>query len=75
MLAKVTSKNQITIPKKIMNQLPRVEHFDIEFKDGVVVMRPVVAYHTDLSTIRNKIRELNLTSDSVREAIDWARRK
>jgi bifunctional DNA-binding transcriptional regulator/antitoxin component of YhaV-PrlF toxin-antitoxin module len=75
MLAKLTSKNQITIPKKIMERLPPVEHFDVELRDGVVVMTPVVPYKTDLSIIRDKIRQLNLTPDSVREAIEWARRK
>jgi bifunctional DNA-binding transcriptional regulator/antitoxin component of YhaV-PrlF toxin-antitoxin module len=29
MLAKMTSKNQITIPKKIIEQLPDVEYFEV----------------------------------------------
>ena len=34
MLAKITSKNQITIPKKIIDKIPNVKHFDVELKDG-----------------------------------------
>ncbi len=41
MLAKMTSKNQITIPKKIVEQLPDAEYFDVELKDGVIVLKPL----------------------------------
>ena len=32
MLAKITSKNQITIPKKIIDQVPEAQYFDVELK-------------------------------------------
>ncbi len=41
MLAKLTAKNQITIPKKILSQLPDVEYFDVEINDGLVLLKPV----------------------------------
>ena len=75
MLAKLTAKNQITIPKKIMAQLPPVSHFDLELDDGIVLMKPVTLYETDMGQIRDKMQRLGLTPDSVREAIDWARSK
>jgi len=75
MLAKLTSKNQITIPKKIMDQLPDIQHFDVVLDDGVVVMKPLVIYDTDLSQIRSKIEKLGLEKDSVAEAIQWVRKK
>ncbi|MBI9086450.1 MAG: AbrB/MazE/SpoVT family DNA-binding domain-containing protein [Desulfobacterales bacterium] len=75
MLAKLTSKNQITIPKKIMAQLPQVQYFDMEFREGAVVMTPVTVYDTDLDKIRGKIQKLGLAPDSVREAVKWARSK
>jgi hypothetical protein len=40
-LAKLTSKNQITIPKKIINQLPDVKYFDVELRNNTVVLKPV----------------------------------
>lgn len=73
MLAKLTSKNQITLPKKVLERLPPVSHFDIEVKDGLVVMRPLTTYDTDLGRIREKTRQLGITPESVNEAIQWAR--
>jgi len=75
MLAKITSKNQITIPKKIIEKMPGVQHFDIELKDGVIIMKPIRFYETDLEQIRTKIKKLGLKEDSVAEAIKWAKSK
>ena len=75
MLAKLTSKNQITIPKKIMEQLPDVRYFDVIFEDGVIRLKPLTVYDTDLDRIRSKIRKLGLKENTVREAISWARSK
>lgn len=75
MLAKMTSKNQVTIPKKIVEQLPDTKHFDIEIKDGVVLLKPIIIYDTSLETIRSKIKKLGLKPDCVQEAVAWARSK
>ncbi len=73
MIAKLTSKNQITIPKKIMDQLPDVQHFDVTMKNGNIILKPLVIYESDLEQIRIKVKELGLTSDSVAKAISWVR--
>ena len=75
MLAKITSKNQITIPKKIIEQLPDVEYFEVELKGGVVMLRPLKVYDTSLEKIRAKVRKLGLHENTVKEAIKWARSK
>jgi len=75
MLAKVTSRNQVTIPKKIMDQLPETEYFDIELKNGVILLKPLRVYDTDLEKIRSKMKKLGLKSATVREAVKWARSK
>jgi len=75
MLAKMTSKNQITIPKKIVDQFPDIQYFDIEMKDGVVLLQPTTIYNTNLENIRSKINKLGLKSDCVQEAVTWARSK
>jgi bifunctional DNA-binding transcriptional regulator/antitoxin component of YhaV-PrlF toxin-antitoxin module len=75
MLAKLTTKNQITIPKKVMEQLTGVKYFDVELKDGVVVLKPLRVYDTDLEKIRSKMKKLGLKPDCVAEAIKWARSK
>ena len=75
MLAKLTSKNQITIPKKIVEQLPDTEYFQVELRDGVVMLKPLRVYDTSLGKIRTKIKKLGLQENTVKEAIEWARSK
>ena len=75
MLAKLTSKNQITIPKKIIEQLQDVKYFAVELRDGVVLLKPVRIYETDLEKIRSKIKKLGLTQETVAEAVKWARKR
>ena len=73
MLAKLTAKNQITIPKKILCQLPDVRYFDVELKDGVVLLKPVKVFEADLEGICAKIKKPGLSEDCVAEAVSWAR--
>lgn len=75
MLAKITAKNQITIPKKIMEQLPETQYFDLELVNGVVMLKPVKVLDTSLDQIRFKIDKLGLKPGSVNEAIQWAKSK
>ena len=73
MLTKITSKNQITIPKKIIDQIPGVRYFDVELKGETIMLKPLRAYTTDLEQIRSKMRTLRLKENSVAEAIRWVR--
>ena len=75
MLAKVTSKNQITIPKKIMDRIPGTQYFELQLNDDVITLRPLRTYETDLTGIRSKIKALGLKPESVKEAVEWARSK
>jgi hypothetical protein len=71
----MTSKNQITIPKKKVDQLPDTNYFEVELKDGLIVLKPLQTYETDLEKIRSKMKNLGLKTDSIREAIKWAKSK
>jgi bifunctional DNA-binding transcriptional regulator/antitoxin component of YhaV-PrlF toxin-antitoxin module len=73
MLAKITSKNQITIPKAIMEHLPAAEYFDLELKEGVIIMQPVQVAPIGLEAIRAKMNRLGLTEESISDAVRWAR--
>ena len=75
MLVKVTSKNQITIPKKFMDKFQGVQYLDVSYQDqdGSLILRPVQTYDTNLESIRNKMEKLGLDPESVQEAVDWAR--
>ena len=73
MLAKLTAKNQITIPKDIISRLPNEQYFDVAYDDGVVFLKPVKVYDADLEQIRTKMKKLGLSEDCVSEAVRWAR--
>ena len=77
MLAKKTSKNQITLPKAVVRQLPDVQYFDVSVREGEVVLRPamVSASGERVSAVRNKMRALGLSEKDVDDAITWARRR
>jgi hypothetical protein len=75
MLAKLTTKNQITIPKQIIDQIPETRYFDVKLNGETVVMKPLTIYDTDLEQVRLKIKKLGLKPDCVAEAIKWARSK
>ena len=73
MVVKITSRNRITIPKRIIDQMPKVRYFDIELEDGTVKLKPLRTYNVDLDQIRFKMKKLGLKQDSVAQAIKWAR--
>ena len=41
MLAKLTSKNQLTLPKSITAAVGTAEYFDVEASNGRIVLTPV----------------------------------
>lgn len=75
MLAKKTSKNQVTLPKKILKEIPDTDYFDVSLREGAVVLRPVTVAEpgSRLATVRQKIRDLGLESADIDRAIQWAR--
>ncbi len=75
MLAKLTAKNQITIPKQIIDQIPETRYFDVKLDSETVVMKPLAIYDTDLEQVRSKIKKLGLKPGCVAEAVKWARSK
>ena len=71
MLAKMTSKNQLTLPKNIIEQVGATEYFDVEVKAGQVVLTPVRIQRAD--AVRAKLAELNLSEADIADAVAWAR--
>lgn len=78
MLCKRTYKNQITIPKKVMEGFDGVEYFEARVRDGAIVLEPVEIKPlegTRLSKVRKKIASLGLSEKDVEDAVAWARTK
>ncbi len=73
MLAKKTSKNQITLPKKVVERFPDCDYFDVTSEGGTIVLRPVEV--DALANVQRKLAELEIGEDDVTAALDWARRR
>jgi hypothetical protein len=71
MLAKLTSKNQLTLPKSAVEAVAAAEYFDVEVRDGQIVLTPVRIQRGD--AVRAKLAELGLTDADVADAVRWAR--
>lgn len=71
MLAKLTSKNQLTIPKAILSSYPDTEYFNVTDDDGRIVLSPVHLNRAD--AVRSKLADLGITEKDVADAISWAR--
>ena len=71
MLAKMTTKNQLTLPKSVTNALGQVEYFDVQTRDGQIILTPVRIQRAD--AVRAKLADLKLTEQDIAEAVAWAR--
>lgn len=71
MLAKLTAKNQLTLPKAVTHAVGDAEYFDVEARDGQIVLTPVRIQRAD--AVRAKLAALNLTERDVTDAVAWAR--
>ncbi len=75
MLAKKTVKNQITLPKAIVDKLPQTDYFEVSIRGEEIVLRPVVKRRVGVrvESVRSKMKALDLTEKDVTAAIRWAR--
>ena len=64
MLAKMTSKNQLTLPKSITAA---------ETSNGRIVLTPVRIQRGD--AVRAKLAELDIGEQDIADAVQWARQK
>ena len=74
MLAKLTAKNQLTLPKRALDALGTAaapSHFEIEVQDGRLILTPTRVGSAD--AVRRKLAELGITEADVTDAVAWAR--
>jgi len=71
-LAKLTSKNQLTLPKEVVSGFPGATYFEVEAANGHIVLTPVRIQRAD--AVRAKLAELGINEQDVADAVDWARR-
>ncbi len=73
MLAKKTSKNQITLPKAIVADFEGIEYFDVSAENGRIILEPVRPRQAD--EVRAKLKSLGIRGGDIDAAIRHARAK
>ena len=73
MLAKKTSKNQITLPKAIVGKFPDIDYFDVQAEKGRIILLPVSIGRAD--GVRAKLADLGISGQDVEDAVKWARKR
>jgi len=73
MIAKKTSKNQLTLPKKAVDRFPGVEYFDVRVDDTQITLVPVRP--GQLQQVQARLEQLGISDRDVRDAVSWARRR
>ncbi|MGA7832456.1 MAG: hypothetical protein WCA21_15970 [Terracidiphilus sp.] len=73
MLAKLTVKNQLTLPKAIVTHFKGVEYFDVSSDGSAITLKPL--RRSRLEEIQDKLARLGITEQDVTDAIAWARQK
>jgi len=71
MLAKITAKNQLTLPKAVTNAVGPTEYFDVQARDGQIILTPVRIQRAD--AVRAKLAELGLRERDMTDAVAWVR--
>ena len=72
MLAKKTTKNQITLPKTVITRFAGVEYFDVSTDGECIILRPLQKSRTD--EVRARLAELGIDEGDVAAAVSWARK-
>ncbi|MEI6232875.1 MAG: AbrB/MazE/SpoVT family DNA-binding domain-containing protein [Planctomycetota bacterium] len=73
MLAKLTSKNQLTLPKAVVRRFVGTEYFDVTSEEGRIILRPLRVSKAD--AVRSQLAALGIEESDVAKAVKWARSK
>ena len=71
MLAKMTVKNQLTLPKAVVTRFTGVEYFDVSTDGASIVLRPLRRSRAD--EVRGQLAALGIDEQDVAAAVTWAR--
>lgn len=72
MLAKMTVKNQLTLPKSVTRAVGSTQYFDVQARGGQIILTPVRIQRAD--ALRAKLAELELNQQDIAGAVTWARK-
>jgi hypothetical protein len=72
MLAKMTVKNQLTLPKKVVTRFTGVEYFDVSTDGACITLRPLL--RSRVEEVWAHLEKLGITELDVSDAVTWARK-
>jgi len=70
-VAKRTSKNQLTLPKAVVDQVGAADYYDVVCDNGRIVLTPL--HPGGAMAVRSRLAELGITEADVADAVNWAR--
>jgi len=70
-VAKRTSKNQLTLPKSVVEQAGVADDSDVICENGRIVLTPLHPGGAD--AVRTRLAELGISEADVADAVGWAR--
>jgi bifunctional DNA-binding transcriptional regulator/antitoxin component of YhaV-PrlF toxin-antitoxin module len=70
-IAKLTSKNQLTLPKSITREIGETEYFEVTVEGSQIILTPVKIHRAD--AVRAKLADLGINEQDLADAVDWAR--
>ncbi|MFM7550984.1 MAG: AbrB/MazE/SpoVT family DNA-binding domain-containing protein [Cyanobacteriota bacterium] len=70
-IAKRTSKNQLTFPKAVVEQVGNADYYEVICEDGCIVLTPV--HPGAAAAVRSRLAELGISEADVADAVRWAR--
>jgi bifunctional DNA-binding transcriptional regulator/antitoxin component of YhaV-PrlF toxin-antitoxin module len=71
MLAKMTVKNQLTLPKAVVTRFTGVEYFDVSTDGASIILRPLQRSRAE--EVRLRLAQLGIEEGDVAAAVAWAR--
>ena len=70
-VAKRTSKNQLTLPKAVVEQTGVAEYYDVTCDNGRILLTPLHPGGAD--AVRTRLAELGISEADMNDAANWAR--
>jgi bifunctional DNA-binding transcriptional regulator/antitoxin component of YhaV-PrlF toxin-antitoxin module len=71
MLAKITVKNQLTLPKAVVTRFAGVEYFEVSTDGASITLRPL--QRSRVGEVWAHMKKLGITEKDVDDAVRWAR--
>ena len=71
LLARLTGRNLLVIPEKVVRSFPGIDTFEVTVENGKLVLVPLDLPSAD--EIRQDLAARGISEEDVAEAVEWAR--